>query len=662
MTLSEPVWRIKCDIFSCLLCKLLTIRIARPCLYYRQGNCLFGDSCNFLHTEPWSPRDATLVDTTAQPKSLVKAPKRQASGDSDSNRSQQLNELLDALKDVIGEQQEEEDPDCSPSPPSTDRSGLLSPVDVSGLRLSILRQDTPSFDSLDSGYESWHTPGPLLMSPPRSPSVASTFELLASPFRSPSSRLMSAMGRDLVPTSPFGSSLPSLTNDEGCKIDLSLDSPSDLNLVTERSSAKRLSAEEAPSHRPQSSTSRMLSSQVPKEDEIADSAGFTARWDAQETDTAVYLGTPSREEIVGALEQSESRPLQYLDEACSFSEDEMDAESSFVEQHRSPPPDDSLGDETIWEMEAETEDDSTARLPYDTSAEDDTIDSFFPHDSSMEDDTIDSFFPHEQTDDTISSLYEVYSSESDSEEDLACGTSSPVETPKTPLRERVFTPPPIQASRGSGAITAKTSVSSTPALDFASPSQATIPFTAPASFSHRERTETVDLSPTNAATSPTYRTASPALGFASPPQATTPITAPASFLHRDQTETVTFSPTNATISPTHKATSPALGFASPLQATTPFTAPASFFRREQTDTVSLSPTNTMTPSTHSAASQTLIDSTQQRPQRQPPPNLDLSSPTNVIARNETEKSSTKVPFGFRNSSAGLVRSSPYTDD
>ncbi|KDQ61063.1 hypothetical protein JAAARDRAFT_571247 [Jaapia argillacea MUCL 33604] len=74
---------------------------------------------------------------------------------------------------------------------------MLSPVDMANAPpipfpfaddWNIRRED-----SIDSGYaDSWQGPTPHVLSPPRSPALSSTFDLLHSPFRSPSSRVVDA--------------------------------------------------------------------------------------------------------------------------------------------------------------------------------------------------------------------------------------------------------------------------------------------------------------------------------------------------------------------------------------------------------------------------------------------------------------------------------------
>ncbi|KAJ8522358.1 hypothetical protein ONZ45_g1057 [Pleurotus djamor] len=160
--------------------------------------------------------------------------------------------LLLALKDVIGEVEEEEEQEgdsleesydditmteassasvslvhplssskVSTSPPTSPPAmvsdstspphsipDLLSPVgsEVSNLPsipfpLRIPSRTSRREDSFDSGYaDSWHSPHPLVLSPPRSPAPSSTFDILISPFGTPSARVR---GNTPVPVSPL---------------------------------------------------------------------------------------------------------------------------------------------------------------------------------------------------------------------------------------------------------------------------------------------------------------------------------------------------------------------------------------------------------------------------------------------------------------------------
>ncbi len=74
--------------------------------------------------------------------------------------------------------------------PSKVRDDLLSPVEISHLQLANFAR--ASMDMTEPANDDiWRPPFPLALSPPRSPGPGSTFELLSSPFGSPSNRVLS---------------------------------------------------------------------------------------------------------------------------------------------------------------------------------------------------------------------------------------------------------------------------------------------------------------------------------------------------------------------------------------------------------------------------------------------------------------------------------------
>ncbi|KAL1709595.1 hypothetical protein EV121DRAFT_252583 [Schizophyllum commune] len=252
MTAIEAPWRVK----------------TRPCPFYQQGKCLFAESCNFLHNvqikvpggptviHASPPSEVDVRRTPEGPAVIVDSPHSYRSPP----RSPRMNNLLDALKGVIGEDEDVDDSDESeeerpapaedvrptpeaeppnepdpavpdapqptndaPHDPTTPAQGnvvglhqdreqspeyeedsshstnsaptpdILSPVELSHLRLSGLDQlsHAKGNNSFDSGYaEQWQSPRP--------PSVVSTFGLLSSPFGSPSERRFSN-----IPPSPL---------------------------------------------------------------------------------------------------------------------------------------------------------------------------------------------------------------------------------------------------------------------------------------------------------------------------------------------------------------------------------------------------------------------------------------------------------------------------
>ena len=115
---------------------------------------------------------------------------------------------------------------------------LLSPVELASLRLlslgSLSRKDSGAdADSIDSGYDSWSAPpGPLASSPPRSPAT------IPAPLGTPSFHLRSPGLNPFFPRSPISPILGSYTassdrgyfveeEEERLPLDLSLDSPTD---------------------------------------------------------------------------------------------------------------------------------------------------------------------------------------------------------------------------------------------------------------------------------------------------------------------------------------------------------------------------------------------------------------------------------------------------
>ncbi|PPQ63277.1 hypothetical protein CVT24_006802 [Panaeolus cyanescens] len=114
---------------------------------------------------------------------------------------------------------------------SANESGLLSPIELSTLHLGPFRLTDTAGEtaSFDSGYaDNWKPPAPLLASPPRSPSICSTFDLLSSPFGTHSSRVMSPRFSAFLGRSPVLSparTVSSVLQDDVAPLDLGLDSP-----------------------------------------------------------------------------------------------------------------------------------------------------------------------------------------------------------------------------------------------------------------------------------------------------------------------------------------------------------------------------------------------------------------------------------------------------
>ena len=114
--------------------------------------------------------------------------------------------------------------------PSDPSSGLLSPIELSAVNFGPMRllddEEHRETGSSDSGYaESWKPPMHMLASPPRSPSIASTFGLLSSPFRTYTAPVLSPrLAGFVVPRSPGRAPSPSQPLDEAADLDY-LDSP-----------------------------------------------------------------------------------------------------------------------------------------------------------------------------------------------------------------------------------------------------------------------------------------------------------------------------------------------------------------------------------------------------------------------------------------------------
>ncbi|KAL1691334.1 hypothetical protein GGG16DRAFT_91446 [Schizophyllum commune] len=224
MTAIEAPWRVK----------------TRPCPFYQQGKCLFAESCNFLHNvqikvpggptviHASPPSEVDVRRTPEGPAVIVDSPHSYRSPP----RSPRMNNLLDALKGVIGEDEDVDDSDESeeerpapaedvrPTPPDSAVPDAPQPTNDAQHHDPTTpaqdREQSPEYEedsshstnsaptpdilsplshakgnnSFDSGYaEQWQSPRPFALSPPRSPSVVSTFGLLSSPFGSPSERV-----------------------------------------------------------------------------------------------------------------------------------------------------------------------------------------------------------------------------------------------------------------------------------------------------------------------------------------------------------------------------------------------------------------------------------------------------------------------------------------
>ena len=349
---------------------------------------------------------------------------------------------------------------------------LLSPVELSSLRLSIFsnRAANPSpatdGDSIDSGYaDAWKGPASLLMSPPRSPSLSSTFDLLASPFRSPSSHILSPRLSAFMrrsPSSPFNTEFPD-NHEEEEPTDLSLDSPDAFLRPGPEENEVEDSPQKAPLFEPEDSPRIPMTEpcedeeegEVEVEDEEEeeeeaqqDSYGHTSVWDAEGGPTAVFLGSedPIRNQVIDAIRRISSTPTHFLtSREMPFSNDELEAESSHFSDDEDDVPKMSTftQDNTFEEESVQSEDnpelDSTAHLAYlQSPPADDTLHSLY--------DVYSAFAPPRDivADSIRNAGMSPPSSPQGSVEPLLPSNSS---TPASSLRERVFTPPPHQYSR-----------------------------------------------------------------------------------------------------------------------------------------------------------------------------------------------------------------------
>ncbi|KAJ3719802.1 hypothetical protein FB446DRAFT_46294 [Lentinula raphanica] len=196
------------------------------------------------------------------------------------------------------------------SRPSSTHSGLLSPVEFSDLQLkhfSLLHSNSHSRNpSLDPGFHDpggtpssqWMSPAPMALSPPRSPAMSSTFELLASPFGSPSTRLIAHPGAGImsprlgvfaprVPLTPSPLASKFDVSEEDIQpptVDLGLDSPTEYYQKKKEAERDTQLGQSKGEERPtQDLTAGDLDEE---EDDDGDyPGGLTARWDADNQDT-----------------------------------------------------------------------------------------------------------------------------------------------------------------------------------------------------------------------------------------------------------------------------------------------------------------------------------------------------------------------------------------
>ena len=359
-------------------------------------------------------------------------------------------------------------------------SSLLSPIEVSTLRLSPFFQSHRSSErestSFDSGYaENWKPPIPLLSSPPRSPSVSSTFDLLSSPFGTHSSRISSPRLGAFMPRSPVSPARtvsPNDTNDIE-PLDLGLDSPQGhddnttyLTPLGSPSAMSQIQDLEEDSDSSSDDEQESDSTHSALGDEL-EASGRTSVWESEDGDTAVYLGNVHEDsvqrDVNSAVSRIDTTPTDFLNATVEFEVGEEAAHSSIPEIDNSSLINDADDDDDDASTSAEalptSPDDETAYLAY--------LKSPLAAESSENDTT---------ENDTLDSLYSSYSALSfdrsppSQPSNLARVPPSPAHptssvqsnssTPLSSLRERVFTPPPPTRKR-SGTVTADSPNSST---------------------------------------------------------------------------------------------------------------------------------------------------------------------------------------------------------
>jgi len=196
---------------------------------------------------------------------------------------------------------------------------LLSPVDLCNFPLApFVRPENREDSFIDSGYaetDSWISPSPHVLSPPRSPALTSASDLFFSPVRSPSSCALSqkrSASATRVPPSPLGSAFSSPRNNpveiDDVPLDLSLeleDTPKSGSWLSEgeqtaRSFGGPLLAEDVCPTRAAMICAGASPHQVftdeEYEEEPADEHTFgpsAAAWDLAESEpTALFLGVP----------------------------------------------------------------------------------------------------------------------------------------------------------------------------------------------------------------------------------------------------------------------------------------------------------------------------------------------------------------------------------
>lgn len=334
-------------------------------------------------------------------------------------------------------------------------SGLLSPIELSTLNLGPFRRSLAGSLSIDmsaSHTQHWKPPTLLQSSPPRSPSIASTFGLLSSPFGSHTARILSPRLSVFMPASPLspsGMAAPVLP-EEIEPLDLGLDSPQDHSKSLASTSLKDIV--------------ESWNDRAPECDEIQDDANdfsgseddFVLQdsahpWDAEGSQTAIYTGFDPksvREQVSDAIKRASRTPTHFLTgQEISFSE--VEPEHSFS----------SLDDD---DTHGSLDEDACIPVPMLFNTSRGTLSDRGDTSNAA---TVGSPYSRAGQNNSFNSLYDIYSGIASPQDVLADSVRnarlsplqtegqplSNISTPAGSLRERVFTPPHLPFSGVIGA-------------------------------------------------------------------------------------------------------------------------------------------------------------------------------------------------------------------
>ena len=351
--------------------------------------------------------------------------------------------------------------------------GLLSPIELSTLNLGPLRLDdnvvTEDDNSFDSGYaDTWKPPNPLLSSPPHSPPIGSTFDLLSSPFGTLSSRIASPYLGAFLARSPVSSARTiSAIIDDVPSLDLGLGSPEEDTsppLVGDADNKSYTSPHSSPREQDladvfSDSLVEDIKDELSVNGHLLDHDSYDASiWDSEGGSTAVFVGPDEnyvREQVTTAIRrQSKSGPLHFLhSQDTSFVGDDALAQSSLdsadnESASKSQPPSEPV-EEQYDCSQVSLDSDATAFLAYLKSP------------------------PLPTEGDTLTSLYDIYSDIAPSKDVIsdsirnaglsppkpsAAQTLSDTSSSTSSLRGRVLSPP-FSGEKRSGTLTSDSPVS-----------------------------------------------------------------------------------------------------------------------------------------------------------------------------------------------------------